>query len=318
MNNLDNGVAFFNFLMTNNADGIAAKVISYSDATTSQVENSHDINQGLSSKRSENATADDKARWNLFTYEELMEHVAAGRARQVGISANDSSLASADASGMGMGMGDLFEHTRWADEFNDEFDEDEAEPVGHKKKLTTAGQSALRSVSHSTITPLLKRADARDIVQARRVVKDAIAKSSKLNAARLAKPLRNSYGRKKSGRTGAAKFAVGNSTATPALLTITDEIAEAAALVAEADASGAAGNVTKRAVAASGSFWMGSLARKGTVPWGNDAGYKVFRNVLDYGAVGDGVTVSIPRRLICLPTVSDRLHRTIPKPSSSP
>ncbi len=35
---------------------------------------------------------------------------------------------------------------------------------------------------------------------------------------------------------------------------------------------------------------MQSLARKGTVPWGNDASYVVFRNVLDYGAVGDGVT----------------------------
>lgn len=36
--------------------------------------------------------------------------------------------------------------------------------------------------------------------------------------------------------------------------------------------------------------WMQSLARKGTVPWGNDPEYVVFRNVLDYGAVGDGVT----------------------------
>ena len=53
-----------------------------------------------------------------------------------------------------------------------------------------------------------------------------------------------------------------------------------------------------------------SLARKGTVPWGNDPNYVsclaqrlarvhqliktqvIFRNVLDYGAVGDGVTVS--------------------------
>ncbi|KAF6824052.1 LysM domain-containing protein [Colletotrichum plurivorum] len=296
MNNLKTCVAFFNFIMTNEADGNPAKVISYSDETLAQIENEREIKQGLSSKRSEEKATDQKTRWNLFTYEELMERVKAGRAREVAISSNDSSLASTDASGMGMGMGDLFEHVRWAgDVYDEDSDEDAVEPA-HQEKATSAGQPVLRSVSHSTITHLLKRAEAQDIAQARRVVKDAIAKSSKLNAARLAKPLRNSYGKKNSARTAVAKFAVGNSmavnnsTATPALLEITDEIAEAAALVAEADASGAAGNVTKRAVAGSGSFWMGSIARKGSVPWGNDAGYKVFRNVLDYGAVGDGVT----------------------------
>ena len=36
----------------------------------------------------------------------------------------------------------------------------------------------------------------------------------------------------------------------------------------------------------SNAFWMGSIERQGTV-WGND-NYKVFRNVKDYGAVGDG------------------------------
>ncbi|KAF1817732.1 glycoside hydrolase family 55 protein [Dissoconium aciculare CBS 342.82] len=36
---------------------------------------------------------------------------------------------------------------------------------------------------------------------------------------------------------------------------------------------------------------MESIARKGTVPWGNDPNYKVFRNVVaDYGAKGDGKT----------------------------
>ncbi|CAK7236239.1 hypothetical protein SBRCBS47491_009570 [Sporothrix bragantina] len=39
-----------------------------------------------------------------------------------------------------------------------------------------------------------------------------------------------------------------------------------------------------------GTYWMQGLARKGTVPWGNNASYVVFRNVRDYGAVGDGVT----------------------------
>jgi hypothetical protein len=35
---------------------------------------------------------------------------------------------------------------------------------------------------------------------------------------------------------------------------------------------------------------METIARKGTVPWGDDPTYKVFRNVLDYGATGNGVT----------------------------
>ncbi|KLU87180.1 hypothetical protein, variant [Magnaporthiopsis poae ATCC 64411] len=41
--------------------------------------------------------------------------------------------------------------------------------------------------------------------------------------------------------------------------------------------------------AASGTFWMEHIARKGAVPFGNEPDYKVFRNVLDYGAKGDGV-----------------------------
>jgi len=57
-----------------------------------------------------------------------------------------------------------------------------------------------------------------------------------------------------------------NDTVPLPLLTITDEIAEVAALVAEADAVGRAGNVTKRAVAASGTFWMGSIARRVPYP----------------------------------------------------
>jgi hypothetical protein len=35
---------------------------------------------------------------------------------------------------------------------------------------------------------------------------------------------------------------------------------------------------------------MGGIDRKGTVPWGYNATYAVFRNVLDYGAIGNGVT----------------------------
>jgi hypothetical protein len=41
-------------------------------------------------------------------------------------------------------------------------------------------------------------------------------------------------------------------------------------------------------------YWMETTAHNGTFPeaWGGAKDYKVFRNVKDYGAVGDGVAVS--------------------------
>jgi glucan 1,3-beta-glucosidase len=41
--------------------------------------------------------------------------------------------------------------------------------------------------------------------------------------------------------------------------------------------------------AAASSWWFASISRQGTVPFGT-AGYKVFRNVQDYGAKGDGTS----------------------------
>ncbi len=114
-------------------------------------------------------------------------------------------------------------------------------------------------------------------------------------------PLRNTYGTKQGAAGGSSSPSGGNTIneeVTP-LLQITDRIAEAAALVAESNAAAAAGNATERAVASSGTYWMESLSRKGTVPWGNDPAYVVFRNVLEYGAVGDGITVSRRNALRC-------------------
>ncbi|KAK1638756.1 pectate lyase superfamily protein-domain-containing protein [Colletotrichum phormii] len=72
-------------------------------------------------------------------------------------------------------------------------------------------------------------------------------------------------------------------------------VATPAALLAEAEAempqdgiAPPSSNITRRAAA--GSYWMESIARKGVVPWGDDPSYTVFRNVLDYGATGNGVT----------------------------
>lgn len=41
---------------------------------------------------------------------------------------------------------------------------------------------------------------------------------------------------------------------------------------------------------ATSSYWLSQIQRQGTVAYGSNAGYKIFRNVRDYGAVGDGST----------------------------
>lgn len=270
--------------------------MSYQDPDLSGVTSDRPIKQGFRRSEQDNTSS---SRPEHFTVDELLTHVEAGRATQITVSANDSTLAWTDMEGTGMGMPGLFGESLWNDD-EDEDDDELASFSVHQtrhepEKKSGTSQPATSRASNSTITLLLKRAESQDIVRARRIVQDAIAESSKLNAARLAKPRRNTYGRKSRATVTAERFAVGNSTASsPPLLRITDEIVDAAALVAEADASGQAGNLTRRA-AGSGTFWMGNIARKGTVPWGDDSGYKVFRNVLDYGAVGDGVTVSRPR-----------------------
>ncbi|CAK7205467.1 hypothetical protein SEUCBS139899_008242 [Sporothrix eucalyptigena] len=120
-------------------------------------------------------------------------------------------------------------------------------------------------------------ASAEQLAAASRIVDDAIAKMIVLNNARIANPIRNHYG---------SKPKIQDSSSQSRLLAITPEIAAAAAVVAEADWAATGGNatVTRRDPQAA-PFWMESIARKGSVPWGSDANYKVFRNVVtDYGA----------------------------------
>ncbi|WPJ57197.1 hypothetical protein SMAC4_12999 [Sordaria macrospora] len=162
-----------------------------------------------------------------------------------------------------------------------------------------------RSMPEHNITPLLKRSTAKDLEAAQNIVKKALADSSRLNKARVARPLRNKYSLKPGSIVGGGGVAGKQNMASrgidqdvPPLLDITDEIAAAAALVAEADSMGGWKNVTKRAATASaGTYWMQSLARKGTVPWGDEPNYAIFRNVLDYGAVGDGITHPMWQRM---------------------
>lgn len=127
-----------------------------------------------------------------------------------------------------------------------------------------------------------------ELERARRLIQLAMEKSAELNRARLEKPRRNHYGARPGSISGLqrARSMYGDAEIHP-LLPLTDDIVDAAALVSEADALHLSGNVTRRQ-SSSGGYWMGNIERKGTVPWGSDSSYKVFRNVLDYGAAGDG------------------------------
>jgi hypothetical protein len=119
-----------------------------------------------------------------------------------------------------------------------------------------------------------RNASSNDIDVARKIVKDAIARMTELNKARLAKPYRNNYNLK----PGTKVSKRDDGTLPRPLLDVTDEIARAAALIAELDADTASdgtSNANPPLEKRAGTFWMESIARKGSVPWGNDASYKV-------------------------------------------
>ncbi|KAF2756893.1 glucan 1,3-beta-glucosidase [Pseudovirgaria hyperparasitica] len=48
--------------------------------------------------------------------------------------------------------------------------------------------------------------------------------------------------------------------------------------------------VPQTAETAKSAWWLANIARNGAPAFGTDQGYKVFRNVMDYGAKGDGIT----------------------------
>lgn len=118
-----------------------------------------------------------------------------------------------------------------------------------------------RTTPEHQTTPLLKRATAQDLQAARTIVEKALNESSQLNKARVDKPLRNKYGLRPGSVIDGGAVPGNGSLASinkdvPPLLVISDEIAAAAALVAEAEMGGSL-NVTRRAAAAStGTYWM--------------------------------------------------------------
>ncbi|KAI0191651.1 glycoside hydrolase family 55 protein [Astrocystis sublimbata] len=253
-----NSIAFFKLMTMSKSDGVAAYVFAYEDDEMTRLRSIQATLQARQSSDGGNSTD----HWALdLDIDEFRAMVRAANGTESLVAANDSSISASELlMGMPNDLGSLWNaesKLETEDEFLDYHHPTNLSLGRSEKQPEAMLPPVLKRTSDPSITPLLKRASTQALEKARKVVRDAIAESSKRNKARLANPRVTT---------------------------------EAAALVAEADAVTKAGNVTKRAVAASGTFWMGSIARKGTVPWGDDPDYKVFRNVLDYGAVGDGVT----------------------------
>lgn len=151
------------------------------------------------------------------------------------------------------------------------------------------------SVDNSTSIPSTdgspKNFTSADIAAATKIVEEAMNRSAESNKARWENMSRNQYRLKPGtiigGMGDVPKPSIQKRSDVPDFV-ITLEIEAAAALLTEYEASGMTlNNQTERgrnsttgrmriaAAAAGGSFWMESIDRKGTVPWGNDASYKV-------------------------------------------
>jgi hypothetical protein len=126
---------------------------------------------------------------------------------------------------------------------------------------------APRRASRTNATPS-------DIAAARKIVKDAINAMRKLNKQRLDHPAHNLYQLRPGTRVGKRESSDQAGAPSP-LLNITADIAWAAALLADIDGANATTSSPPTVQKRAGAFWMEGIARKGTVPWGNDASYKV-------------------------------------------
>lgn len=142
-----------------------------------------------------------------------------------------------------------------------------------------------------------------DLERARLLVQAAIAEASVRNKARIQHPLRNTYhadlAAADSPLLHERKVEAQNASLTtrmlspaPALLQVSDQVASAAALLAELGASTAPASLSVSQRATNGSrggtsgFWMENISRKHD----NSSSHQVFRNVRDFGAKGDGRT----------------------------
>ncbi|KAK6519258.1 hypothetical protein TWF281_003094 [Arthrobotrys megalospora] len=157
-------------------------------------------------------------------------------------------------------------------------------------KEETSRIARLRKLSDSA-----KRASSREpaaVKNARRMVRAAQREAEARNAYVVANPRRNSPNGPKGDAPRSKKRGIQLSRYQ---FTVNSTIANAAALIAEADAKSA--NTTEtvptlkpRAPPPNASLWWYEGIEHNGQFVGAPAGYKVYRNVKDFGAVGDGVT----------------------------
>lgn len=282
----------------------------------------------MASKRDAGAFDGDKMaflKWmDKVPLEELLSGEGGHRIMRKSVMVNDTDD-DIDASEMAMSMRDMgldldlggSMHESQGDE-EDEEDEEGAEEQAEEHVVAANGARKLLPRAHllarlnasgptdNSTAPLLRNATQADLEAALALVDAAIDESSRLNEARYASPARNMYKLRPGTSPGGDGARIANlepeEAPPPPLIEMTPELAAAAALVAEAEALQVElgpGNGTatrkrqqqpQKKQKRAGTFWMEHIARRGTVPLGNDASYKVFRNVMDYGAKGDGVT----------------------------
>lgn len=285
-------IVFFEFrynIVVNYADGVAARVYTYSTRGQNPPAVEKKISQAKrdlmmlngSTEVIDHEDLDREAFWRWadeVTTQELLD---------LGPSFTSEEHILANHTKVGMRMPGM--EMPWSDFAETSEDEDDvshpplpdiisgpprADPKKVKRRstltFTSGNSSAIDGVSPAT--PLLRNVSTTDLKAARKIVEDAILKSAKLDAARLAGPARNQYwlkprtivgGLPSRGRSLGSRAGETEVEAPPPFLDITDEIAAAAALVSEAEAVGALnGNLTARQThqsvraASSGTFWM--------------------------------------------------------------
>ncbi|KAM6513794.1 hypothetical protein FALCPG4_015007 [Fusarium falciforme] len=300
----DHGIVMFLFRMTNQVNGVAATVYTYENNV---IHNQVDVSQakrGLEADPSRDPIA-----W--------LNSIDTDKLKKAGNYTAEHVYADPDRPGVR--RSNMAAMTR--PQFGPAFDLDLESRSSYDELQLEEDDQAL----NLTYTPLFSRAVASDLAQARQLVNDALAKSAKLNKARLDNPSRNKY-RLRPGtleeeanvkRSDGELGKDDENGKASRLLTITDDMVDAAAIVSEADAVEFARGPTERAVVSRGnSFWMEKLKRKGTVPWADDPDYKVFRNVRDFGAVGNGLaddTKAIKRALLDGRRCGEKCHGSTTK-----
>ncbi|RDA88218.1 hypothetical protein CP532_0368 [Ophiocordyceps camponoti-leonardi (nom. inval.)] len=285
----DESVVFFHLRAVNRQDGIAARIYHYVDPSHSQMEEPPwEIKQAKRSK----INRDFRAWIGTVSIDELLASGNNGTLDLVFADDTSSNISYSTTfpSTMGVSMGENVTQPGESDverlqRVNDHQPHAKREFHSHPMNLTSP-RSPLRSE------------ESPELIRAREIVEAAILKSAELNKARYEHPIKNYHRPVLKSRQEIEE----EIKQVPPILEITKEIAAAAALVSEAEAKmmgtgteTGTGNFTKRSGT---TYWMQQIERKGTVPWGDDPNYKVFRNTDLYEDDTDAINraVNEPRR----------------------